>query len=155
MDYCVLKMEIKSKETTRPSSPTPPSQRNFQLSLLDQFSPPEYVPMIFYHAPHDHDITSRLQLRSRFGCLKHYLSLTLAKFYPLAGKVRENRFMECNDDGVESIEAEWNLAVLEVLQEASAEAVDQLLTATTIAVAPSTGITFSWPSKPMSFPAGE
>ncbi|XP_031372989.1 stemmadenine O-acetyltransferase-like [Punica granatum] len=122
----VLKIEIVSKERIKPSSSTPTSLRNFQLSLLDQLSPPEYVPMIFYYAPPD-GTGCRLQARSRIDCLKHSLSLTLAKFYPLAGRVRENRFIECDDDGVDFFEAESSLPLSEVLRQPSAEVMDQLL----------------------------
>ncbi|XP_048138624.1 (13S,14R)-1,13-dihydroxy-N-methylcanadine 13-O-acetyltransferase AT1-like [Rhodamnia argentea] len=53
-----IMVEIKSKHAVRPSYPTPYSLRHLKLSLLDQLSPPEYVPMIFYYA----DIDDRLAI---------------------------------------------------------------------------------------------
>ncbi|KAG6387263.1 hypothetical protein SASPL_152450 [Salvia splendens] len=87
-----------SKELIKPSSPTPAHQRNLQLSFLDQLAPPTYIHIILYFkAP-----------AASSPELKRSLSDALSIYYPLAGRLRENSRVECNDDGAEYIESRFN-----------------------------------------------
>ncbi|KAK7350253.1 hypothetical protein VNO77_08612 [Canavalia gladiata] len=47
----VVKAEIVSKDTIKPSSPTPHHLRDFKISLLDQLAPPSfYVPVLLFYS---------------------------------------------------------------------------------------------------------
>ncbi|KAL1567295.1 shikimate O-hydroxycinnamoyltransferase [Salvia divinorum] len=86
------------KEMIKPSSPTPAHHRNLQFSFLDQLAPPTYIHIILYfRAP-----------AATSSELKRSLSDTLAIYYPLAGRLRENSWVECNDGGAEYVEARFN-----------------------------------------------
>jgi shikimate O-hydroxycinnamoyltransferase len=92
-----MNLEIISKEIIRPSSPTPHNLRNHKLSFLDQLALTTFTPIIlFYHAKKGHDV-DRIQKSSE---LKKSLEQNLNRFYPLAGRVKEDNSIECNDEGV-------------------------------------------------------
>ncbi|XP_047940528.1 stemmadenine O-acetyltransferase-like [Salvia hispanica] len=56
-------MVIISDEMIKPSSPTPIHLRNLKLSVLDQISPPIYVPLIFFYNHHQLEL-KKLQISS-------------------------------------------------------------------------------------------
>ncbi|KAL0406628.1 UNVERIFIED_CONTAM: Stemmadenine O-acetyltransferase [Sesamum latifolium] len=94
-----------AKEMIKPSSsPAPPHLRKLQLSFLDQLAPPTYIHIILYyqafHHHHDSGETSRK--------LKRSLSDALTIYYPLAGRLRDNSWVDCNDAGAEYVEAWFN-----------------------------------------------
>ncbi|MCL7051672.1 hypothetical protein MKW94_029940 [Papaver nudicaule] len=105
-----MKVQVISKEIIKPSSPTPPHLRNFKLSLIDQLLPPFYVPIvIFYPASDDHGTNSNIHDQSsKSELLKKSLSETLTRFYPIAGRIRDNILIDCNNEGVDYIEAKVN-----------------------------------------------
>lgn len=104
-----MEVEILSKECIKPSSPTAHHLETHKLSLLDLYLPPAYIPLVLYYPMNqqyssaniidDHIISTRLQL------LKQALSETLARFYPLAGKIKDLHSIDCNDEGIYFIEA--------------------------------------------------
>nr|POE85906.1 salutaridinol 7-o-acetyltransferase [Quercus suber] len=51
-----LSIEVISKETIKPSSPTPDHLNHYKLSFTDQLSPPVYNPMVLFYAPDHSDI---------------------------------------------------------------------------------------------------
>lgn len=87
-----------TKEMIKPSSPTPPHLTNLQLSFLDQLAPPTYIHIILYFQPP----------AATSPDIKRSLSDALAICYPLAGRLRENSWVDCNDDGAEYVEARFN-----------------------------------------------
>ena len=98
-----MKVEIISKETIKPSSPTPSHLKACKLSFLDQLTPPIYCRMVFFYAKNiDYPITSISEQ------LKKSLSETLASFYPISGTIINNTTIECNDEGVQYVEARCN-----------------------------------------------
>ncbi|KAI3864750.1 hypothetical protein MKX03_022961 [Papaver bracteatum] len=97
-----MKVEVVSRETLKPSSPTPHHLKSFNLSQLDQLSPPLHVPLIIFYPIEDRDESS---VRGRCDLLKRSLAETLTKFYPFAGRVNENMIVDCNDDGIDYSEA--------------------------------------------------
>ncbi|KAF9621352.1 hypothetical protein IFM89_020011 [Coptis chinensis] len=172
MDVVVI-----SRETIKPSSPTPHHLRSFKLSLIDQYtipkfyvplilfksaegdckqcenkrmpdslpeiitdtnqlsngvnnnhpvdysdnsvdhldaqvegqlnqvltSPAFYIPLIlFYPADGDCDKFRNTKMSDQ---LKKSLSEALTKFYPLGGRIHSNHSIDCNDNGVEYLEA--------------------------------------------------
>ncbi|KAI3925144.1 hypothetical protein MKW98_009794 [Papaver atlanticum] len=99
-----MKVQVISKEIIKPSTPTPPHLRNFKLSLLDQLLPPFYIPIVIFYPANDghNDQTSNANI------LKKSLPETLTRFYPIAGRMRDNISIDCNDEGVDYIEAKVN-----------------------------------------------
>ncbi|KAL3620090.1 hypothetical protein CASFOL_035002 [Castilleja foliolosa] len=99
-------VEVISRETIKPSSPTPQHLQKLNLSYLDQLVDPIYVSFIsFYQAGGEEAIDragSHAQISQR---LKKSLSHTLTSFYSLAGRIQDTFTIDCNDAGVEFIDA--------------------------------------------------
>ncbi|KAL2234343.1 vinorine synthase-like [Sesamum indicum] len=112
-------VHVISKELIKPSSSTPHHLRNLKLSLLDQLSPPVYVPVIFfYEADELRSLTSSTDPAQVCRNLKHSLSNTLTSFYPIAGKIDpQNVTVCCDDTGVEFIEARAKARLRDVIRE--------------------------------------
>ncbi|KAI3665574.1 hypothetical protein L6452_44201 [Arctium lappa] len=90
-------MEIISKEIIKPSSPTPHHLQTFKLSLLDQLTLHTYAPIILLY---ESKITTSIDV------LKKSLSQTLTKYYPFAGRLKDDGItVNCNDEGVVFVEA--------------------------------------------------
>ncbi|OVA01967.1 Transferase [Macleaya cordata] len=91
-----MKVEVVSRETIKPSSPTPHHLRTFNLSFLDQIAPPTI------DGDHNENYKSR-----RCDVMKKSLSESLTRFYPLAGRIKDDddSSVDCNDDGVDYLEA--------------------------------------------------
>ncbi|KAI3745713.1 hypothetical protein L6452_08119 [Arctium lappa] len=93
-----MEVEIISKESVKPSSPTPPHLKIFKLSLLDQqVVTNPYISVIFYYPNSNGD--NILQAQEKSLALKESLSKTLTQFYPLAGTVKDDLSIDCNDVG--------------------------------------------------------
>lgn len=108
-----VEVEVLSRETIKPSSPTPHQLKNFQLSILDQIALPVYISNIFlYKATDEND--GDLDVKSER--IKSSLSEALVQFYPFAGKIKDEVSIECNDDGVEYIVARASGLLSEYLQ---------------------------------------
>ncbi|KAJ8750301.1 hypothetical protein K2173_014216 [Erythroxylum novogranatense] len=99
-------MEIKviSKEIIKPSSPTPPHLGKFTLSIFDQFVPLVYCPLLFFYSCRN----DNLKIEDKLAKLKDSLSKTLTRFYPLAGRIKDQRTVDCNDEGVLYVVAQVN-----------------------------------------------
>ena len=90
-----VEVEVISNEIIKPSSPTPAHLRHYQLSFLDQTSPKTYNPLVFFYELNgDHNIT---EISNK---IKKSLSEVLTLFYPLAGRVKDDRYVDCNDEGI-------------------------------------------------------
>ncbi|KAF8014199.1 hypothetical protein BT93_H0133 [Corymbia citriodora subsp. variegata] len=95
-----MQMEVTSRETIEPSSPTPHRLKTFDLCLLDQMSPMHHAPVVFFYP---NDPTRDLSLKfERISCtLKKSLSEDLTRLYPLTGRLgKNNLYIDCNDAGV-------------------------------------------------------
>ncbi|KAL3845391.1 hypothetical protein ACJIZ3_002794 [Penstemon smallii] len=98
-----MESEIISKENIKPSSPTPPHLKTYNLSLLDQIVPPIFVPLVLYFpAPENasRNASSDPFISQTIQILKQSLSSTLTRYYPLAGRIKDNFSIDCNDEGV-------------------------------------------------------
>ena len=93
-------MEITSEEMIKPSSQTPDHLRRYTLSYLDQIPPKVYIPLILFY-----ELSSESEISEISSRIKKSLSDVLAIYYPLAGRVRHDRFVECNDEGIPFSEA--------------------------------------------------
>ncbi|KAG2701849.1 hypothetical protein I3760_06G063100 [Carya illinoinensis] len=111
-----IKVEMINREVIKPSCPTPHHLRCFDLSLLDQLLPEIYISVvIFYsHNPSDLPHFKAVDISHR---LKTSLSETLCRFYPLAGRVKHNVSIECNDVGVDYLEARVNCHLSDILKQ--------------------------------------
>ncbi|XP_050209198.1 stemmadenine O-acetyltransferase-like [Mercurialis annua] len=101
------------EECIKPSSPTL-HPKTYKISLLDQFVPCIYFPVILFYRnenPNLPDINSIISERSKL--LKQSLSETLTHFYPLAGRIKDKLSIDCNDEGVFYVEARVNTSLSE------------------------------------------
>ncbi|KAK4780754.1 hypothetical protein SAY87_016860 [Trapa incisa] len=95
-------IEIVSRETIKPSTPTPPG--SIGLSLFDQLCPVLYVTVLFVYPPAGKGGSADKARR-----LKSSLADVLTRYYFLAGRIKDgSRSVECNDEGAAFIEAKVN-----------------------------------------------
>ncbi|CAN4124056.1 unnamed protein product [Withania somnifera] len=94
-----VEIEIISKVTIKPSSPTPHDFRHYQLSYLDQIAPNILMPLVFFYPAENFTHTQRSDQ------LKKSLSHALTKFYPLSGRLVADSHVNCNDEGIPFVEA--------------------------------------------------
>ncbi|KAL8107521.1 hypothetical protein AgCh_024074 [Apium graveolens] len=103
-----MKVEILSRELIKPYTPTPPSFRNYNISLMDELAPNMNVPTIFYYSASDQDTNHDVTLRYKH--LKNSLSKVLTSFYPFAGRYRvDSHSVDCGDQGAEYVEAKVDI----------------------------------------------
>lgn len=119
-----MKVQIISRETIKPASPTPDHLRNFKICLLDELAPPSYVPILLFYSSADFD--TNMNCNSLSDKLKKSLSETLVRFYPLCGKLKGNLFVECNDEGALFVEAKVNISASEIVKNPETEMLYQL-----------------------------
>lgn len=116
---------IVSRDMIKPSSPTPCHLKAYNLSVYDQLAPSVYMPVVafypssnmIYQTPHDTTLE-----------LKNSLSQTLTHYYPFAGRLKANSpsYVDCNDNGVEFIEASNDNVLSDFLQRSTHQELDQL-----------------------------
>ncbi|XAR63496.1 Vinorine synthase [Bertholletia excelsa] len=95
-----MEVEVTSRETIKPSSPTPDHLRRMEPSFYDE-----------------------MQRRKK---LKQSLSHLLTKFYPLAGRLQGD-YTNCNDEGVPYFEAQANCQLSLVVGESCLSKLNKLL----------------------------
>ncbi|KAL3844068.1 hypothetical protein ACJIZ3_001471 [Penstemon smallii] len=100
-----LEIEIISEENIKPASPTPDHLKTYEVSIIDQLLPNIYVPFIYFYPNNINNHQDVNLIPNRRQLLKQSLSETLTRFYPLAGKVKDSRHIDCNDDGAYYVEA--------------------------------------------------
>ncbi|KAJ7963158.1 Vinorine synthase-like [Quillaja saponaria] len=116
-----LDVEVISKDLIKPSSPTPENLHHYQLSFLDQISPHVYSPFVYFFASSDDSsiVSNRL---------KKSLSEILTHYYPFSGRIIDNKFIDCNDEGVPYLVARVHKCKLEdVLQNPDFDELDKLV----------------------------
>ncbi|KAJ0037612.1 hypothetical protein Pint_22418 [Pistacia integerrima] len=111
-----IKIEIVSREIIKPSSPTPQHLRNFKLSFLDQTAPAAYVPLLLFYLPENDSDSHVVEAAERSQHLKTFLSKLLAEFYPLAGIIKDQTTVECNDNEAEYIQARVDGTLADILK---------------------------------------
>ncbi|XP_054799472.1 stemmadenine O-acetyltransferase-like [Prosopis cineraria] len=97
-----MEVRIISTHCIKPSHLTPQDLKSHNLSLLDHFVPPIYIPMILFYTDATLDGHHRLHL------LCQSLSETLTLFYPFAGTINDKLFVDCDDRGIPFSEAKAN-----------------------------------------------
>ncbi|KAG9132093.1 hypothetical protein Leryth_023702 [Lithospermum erythrorhizon] len=98
-------VEIVSKESIKPNTPTPQNLRNFKISFLDQLSPSSYIPTLLFY---NHPLPNHANDSNILSNLKESLSEALTIYYPLAGKLKNSISIDCNDEGALFVEAQVN-----------------------------------------------
>ncbi|XVF11001.1 hypothetical protein REPUB_Repub07fG0231700 [Reevesia pubescens] len=125
-----IKSEIVSRQTVKPSTPTPPELKTFKLSLLDQISPGIHGNMSFFYPSNgtinsiDDDFSEKSKL------LRDSISKTLALFYPLAGRLQDAATIDCNDEGAFYVEAKVNIQLSDFLTQPDFNLMDHFLPTT-------------------------
>lgn len=109
-------VEVISIDTIKPSSLTPHHLRRYTLSFIDQISPQIFMPFVMFY-PRDADSDILNSVRDRQDRIKKSLSKALALFYPLAGRVKDNSHIECNDEGAHYVEAKANCTLSKFLED--------------------------------------
>jgi shikimate O-hydroxycinnamoyltransferase len=90
-----MEMVLLSRETIKPSSPTPSHLRIYPLSFIDNIFYRKYVPALFFY-----NTKESSNLNSKISQLRESLSQVLSQYYPFAGKLKDKTSIECNDQGV-------------------------------------------------------
>ncbi|XP_021617435.1 stemmadenine O-acetyltransferase [Manihot esculenta] len=118
-----MQMEIKiiSRETIKPSSPTPDHLRIHKLSIIDQLAIQCDVPILLFYSTNGHDHTQRSSL------LKKSLSQTLTHFYPFAGREVNSSWIDCNDEGASFVQANVAADLSMLLKQPDFKLLQQLL----------------------------
>ncbi|XP_022775854.1 vinorine synthase-like [Durio zibethinus] len=109
-----LEVEVISKVIIQPSSPTPERLRRYQLSFLDQITPPVYNPLVLFYPEKCDTQESKIEISNQ---LKQSISNALTYFNPLAGRIRDNLFVDCNDEGIPFVEARVKCQLSEVIKD--------------------------------------
>ncbi|CAA7049761.1 unnamed protein product [Microthlaspi erraticum] len=116
-------VDVISRDIIKPSSPTPNHLKNFKLSLLEQLGPTIFGPMVFLYSGNNNRTKQPEQLQK----LKKSLSETLTHFYPLAGRLKANTSIDCNDSGADFLQTKVNSPLSSLLQEPSSDILQQLI----------------------------
>ncbi|XP_057786544.1 stemmadenine O-acetyltransferase-like [Salvia miltiorrhiza] len=106
-----MEQTIMASHTVKPSSPTPLASKTHKLSFLDQMAPSLHILLIFLYERDQSKQQEEISER-----LKQSLSEILTIFYPLAGAIRQNSYVDCNDSGAEFVEARVHGRLAEFLQ---------------------------------------
>ncbi|XP_045821366.1 stemmadenine O-acetyltransferase-like [Trifolium pratense] len=106
-----MEMVLLSRETIKPSSPTPSYLRIYPLSFIDNIFYRKYVPALFFYNTNDCS-----NQNFKISQLRKSLSQVLSKYYPFAGKLRDKTSIECNDQGVSFLVTKIQKKLSEILQ---------------------------------------
>ncbi|CAN1152954.1 BAHD acyltransferase At5g47980, partial [Linum perenne] len=113
VEESLIRVEPISSSFIKPSTPTPTHLQIFNLSLLDQLSPVAYGSLVlFYNLKPSSSSAAHSSLKSS-------LSQALTRFYPLAGRIKDESgsSIHCNDKGVVFTEAQASCFLSQFLQE--------------------------------------
>lgn len=126
-------VKIIGRQTIKPCFPTPKDLKTLKLSKLDQLAVDMYIPLVLFY-PSNPNLANRENPNEAASRRTEHLRKTLAKalvqFYPLAGRLRDNMCVECNDYGVEFFEAVAAFSMEELLGKSpDLDAVTQLVAA--------------------------
>nr|ADD71922.1 BAHD-type acyltransferase [Actaea racemosa] len=119
-----MEVVVSSREIIKPSSPTPNHLKKLNFSLNDQYSTHYVSVLLFYSAQGDVDRFKQTNTSDR---LKKSLSEILTQFYPLAGRIINNECIDCNDDGLEYLEARVPCPLSQLLGCPKADELNQLI----------------------------
>ncbi|KAK9053395.1 hypothetical protein SSX86_030029 [Deinandra increscens subsp. villosa] len=122
-----INIDIFSKENIKPSSPTPPDLKSYNLSILDQLIPAPYAPIMLFYPNQDQSRNLDQIERQRILSIKDSLSETLTRFYPLAGTIKDDLVIDCNDVGACFVAARVNTRLDDFLKRPDLELINRFL----------------------------
>ena len=105
-----MEVTIISRETIKPSNPSVLHHKPYKLCLFDQLIPITYPSMILFYpnnTPH-HPSFNTHSLPKTLAKLKISLSEALNLYYPFAGRIKDNLYIDDFDAGVPYFEAKVN-----------------------------------------------
>ncbi|VVA13233.1 PREDICTED: vinorine synthase [Prunus dulcis] len=114
----MMRIQVTERDCIKPSSPTPPHLRKHELSFLDQIATPIFMPMILFY-------TNNVKIYS--DRVKQSLSEILTQYYPLAGRVIDDAYVDCNDQGVHYVQAQVNCLLSDVISQPNPNQLNKLL----------------------------
>ncbi|KAD2393089.1 hypothetical protein R6Q59_012821 [Mikania micrantha] len=93
---------IITRETIKPSSPTPSHLLTYNLSEMDLLSPKFFMPVVLFYSRNNGGKAEEKDIM-----LKKSLSQSLTRYYPFAGRLPSpaSPYVDCNDEGVLFLEA--------------------------------------------------
>ncbi|MCD7463126.1 hypothetical protein HAX54_050000 [Datura stramonium] len=98
-----------AEKIIKPCFPTPLLLGRYNLSLIDQTIHSIYIPIAaFYPFP-----SKKPEQISNI--LEKSLSRVLSSYYPFAGRLRDNTFIECNDRGAKFMNVQYDCPMSEVV----------------------------------------
>ncbi|KAL8253471.1 hypothetical protein R6Q59_037164 [Mikania micrantha] len=120
-----MNIQIISTENIKPSFPTPHHLKSYNLSILDQLIPAPYAPIILFYP--NQDPSTNFNIDQRLKSLKNSLSEALTRFYPLAGTIKNDLLIDCDDVGACFVVARVNSRLDEFLNHPDIDFINQFL----------------------------
>ncbi|KAK7246932.1 hypothetical protein RIF29_41803 [Crotalaria pallida] len=117
-----MEIELISRESIKPSKPTPPHLNTHPLSFIDYVVGRNYVPLVYFYpnkASKYDDDENQKGSNNKISTLKKSLSDVLSIYYPFAGRLRDQVSIECNDQGVLLLVTKIKSKLLKILQNPS------------------------------------
>ncbi|XP_059446884.1 stemmadenine O-acetyltransferase-like [Corylus avellana] len=108
-------VQVISTDTIKPSSSTPEHLRHHTLSFIDQITPSIFMPLLLFY-PRDIGVV-QFSNEERQTRIKKSLSEALTRFYPLAGRIKDNFHVDCNNEGLHYVEAKATCKLSEILED--------------------------------------
>ncbi|KAJ4715314.1 vinorine synthase-like [Melia azedarach] len=127
-----MDLEMISREWIKPSSPTPSHLKTYELCLIDQYIGHHFPSVLLFYPLNinlhlsstlvdiDRIVSERLQL------LKKSLSEALTLYYPLAGKIKDDMSVQCNDEGIYFVEARAKIPLNQFLNQPNRSLIGKL-----------------------------
>lgn len=119
-----MEVDIISRETIKPCSPTPLLLKTIKLSFLDQLIPPFYTPLILFYPAIGNN---KVEINSIWSVLKTSLSKALARYYPLVGRISDHFSISCNAKGAFYCETRIHSRIHEFLESPNLGSLNRLL----------------------------
>uniref|UniRef100_M1CMH3 Anthranilate N-benzoyltransferase protein n=1 Tax=Solanum tuberosum TaxID=4113 RepID=M1CMH3_SOLTU len=109
------------EELIKPSSPTPHELRDHKISFIDELIPHSSIPLILFFKKSENLTQSQV-----CNHLKASLSQTLTQFYPLAGRIKSQYSIDCNDEGAYYQESQVDASLLDIIKNPKSNELVQL-----------------------------
>lgn len=119
-----MNVEIMSREIIKPSSQNSGHLKKTKLSFLDQLAPPIYVPMVLFY---DVGCNQNVDYLARVCMPKKSLTDSLVHFFPLAGTIQDQSFVNCDDEGIQFLQAQVNYTLSQVTEKRDVKMLNKLL----------------------------
>ncbi|TMW86955.1 hypothetical protein EJD97_020656 [Solanum chilense] len=98
-----------AEKIIKPNCPTPLSLGRYNLSINDQIMFPIYMPIAAFY-PNPSKTPQQVS-----NILQNSLSKVLSSYYPFAGTLRHNTFVDCNDRGAKFMNVRYDCPMSQVV----------------------------------------